>query len=100
MGVAYLEAVEHTGYTPSFVPGPASRLTRRSRSLILAGLLLFALVALYSSFAMITRVDQLFLPGKQLALPFSVPGVEGPPDALAAEDERINILRRYLFTEI
>ncbi|MSQ61894.1 MAG: hypothetical protein EXR43_04875 [Dehalococcoidia bacterium] len=41
---------------------------------------------------MITRVDQLFLPGKQLALPFSVPGVEGPPDALAAEDDRINIL--------
>ena len=94
VATAYFDPVESTGSIPSLAPGPASGLTRR-RSLIVAGLLFFAFASLYSSYAMITRVYPLFLPGQQPpSLPFSpsFPGFERPPDALAAEDDRINIL--------
>src|SRR5438105_3566408 len=82
------------------IPAIAPRRHTRRNLFALAALAIFALSSCYAALAMVTQVDQFFLPGSELhirgpfgLLPFSPPGLDlSDPSAIDAEDQRINIL--------
>lgn len=85
-----LEVSVEAGY-----PEGGYRSVRRRNIAVIAALFAFALSSAYAAFALVTQVDQLFLPGNEIRvnLPFSAPGLDvQAPDAITANDERINVL--------
>lgn len=95
MGDSYNSLVSvETGY-PNDLGPRGYRSVRRRNILVLTTLFAFALSSAYAAFALVSQIDQLFLPGNELRfnLPFRTPGLDiAPPDALAANEDRINVL--------
>ncbi len=79
---------------PSSVPHESEiRGRRRRTSFFVAALAVFAFVSAYSAFAMVTQIDQLLVPGNEIRLPFSAPGLAvTKPDPIEAAEDRINVL--------
>lgn len=71
----------------------AARSTRSQRIVIGAAIVLFTLVSVYLALVIVTRVDSIFSPGKQITLPsvFGIaPGIDASGDS--GPTDRINIL--------
>ncbi|HWO93369.1 MAG TPA: LCP family protein [Dehalococcoidia bacterium] len=78
-------------------PEPGLRFgpSRRRVASVLFALLLLTLGTGYGAFAMVTQVDQLLFPGNEIRVNLigNAPGLDvKPPDALAANEDRINLL--------
>src|SRR4030043_1580012 len=60
--------------------------------LLIFGMALFAAATFYFALVVATQADKFFLPGNEINLPVSLPGVDnGQPEA-ASTEERTNIL--------
>src|SRR4030042_2394195 len=60
--------------------------------LLVFGIALFAAAAFYFALIVATQADKFLLPGNEIDLPVSLPGIDNGQPAAASIEERINIL--------
>src|SRR3989304_2267086 len=60
--------------------------------LLIFGIALFAAATFYFALVVATQADKFFLPGNEIDLPVSLPGVDSGKQEAASIEERINIL--------
>jgi LCP family protein required for cell wall assembly len=75
-------------------PGTSpSSTTRSHRAIIAAAIVLFAVISAYLALVIVTRVDSVFLPGRQITLPGPVGILPGPDNSgTSGGNDPINIL--------